>query len=97
MNLDLNPVTKERVQGTVKTIANEVKRCIERWEDMEQWLAGLTSEDLNALGIDATSQAYLGSFRVALGNMVRAYRNEEKVGADEPQLFIEAFADPLVF
>jgi hypothetical protein len=97
MILDLNPVTKEKVQQTVKTIANEVKRCNERWEDMAAYLESLTPADLTALGFNETDQAYLGSFKVALRNMVHAYRNEAKEGTDSPSYFIEILADPLVF
>lgn len=97
MLLDLNPQTKTSVQQTVKTIANEVKRCMDRWENMADYLAGLTGDDLTALGFNATDQAYLGSFKVALKNVVLMYQNEEKVGTDDPQYFIEILSDPLVF
>lgn len=97
MILDLNPQTKSGVQGTVKTIANEIKRCMERWEDMGAYLEGLSSDDLTTLGFSGTDQAYLGSFRVAIQNVVRMYQNEAKVGTDNPQYFIEILADPLVF
>lgn len=97
MLLNLNPMTKDVLQGTVKTIANEVKRCMERWEDMAAFLEGKTAEDLTTLGFDTTDQAYLGSFKVGLQNVVRMYKNETKVGTDSPQYFIEMLADPLVF
>lgn len=97
MLLDLNPMTKATLQGTVKTVANEIKRCMERWEDMGAYLDGLTADDLTALGFNGTDQAYLGSFKVALQNVVRMYQNDAKVGTDDPQYFIEILADPLVF
>ncbi|WP_028319353.1 hypothetical protein [Desulfobulbus elongatus] len=97
MILDLNPITKQTVQGTVKTVANEIKRCMERWEDLAGWLDGLTAEDLTILGIGETDQAYLGSFRLAVKNLTLMYQNQDKIGTDNPQHFVELLADPLVF
>ena len=97
MILDLNPQTKASIQSTIKTIANEVKRCMERWEDMSTFLEGITADDLTALGFSGTDQAYLGSYKVALKNLVLMYQNQAKVGTDNPQYFIELLADPLVF
>lgn len=97
MILDLNPQTKASIQSTVKTIANEVKRCMGRWEDMSDFLEGITADDLTALGFNGTDQAYLGSYKVALKNIVLMYQNQAKVGTDNPQYFIELLADPLVF
>lgn len=93
--ISLNPITRPTLDGLNKTVANEIKRCMERWNDLQAYLASLTHDDLVALGYDGTEEAYIGSFRAKIAEVISHY--EADPGGGSPKYFIELLADPLVF
>ena len=96
--ININPVTKAQLDSTIKTIANEVKRCTTRWKDVQGFLLNtFTDDDLVALGYDSTDITYIRSFQTALLNLVEAYNNSDKTGTADPSYIIELLADSVVF
>jgi hypothetical protein len=102
--LNVNPMTKSQYQSTLKTIMNECKRCIIRWDEYVQAMDRLTDAEMKALPVaqgepsyNDTDVAYIRSALGGLKNVVRHYHNQEKLGTDDPSYFIEFIADPIVF
>lgn len=104
MILNVNPISHAQFQSTMKTMMNEVKRCIIRWDEYTQFVARLTDADIKALSLqqgetayDDTDVAYIRSAVLGVKNIVHAYHNESKEGTDDPSYFIEQIADAVVF
>jgi len=94
---NVNPVTKNKVDRDIKRMANDIKAMMGRCSHLSAFLEGLTAEKMTEIGYDATDQAYISSFRVAMNNIVLMYQNQDKVGTDNPQYFIEFMSDALVY
>ena len=96
-NFSFNPVTKTSLDSQMKSIANEVERCILRWQRFADFLNTLTSAEQTELGYTDTEKAYIGSLRVACINMNEAYRNLTKTGNSDPSYFVKLFSDSVIF
>ena len=102
--LNVNPISHAQFQATMKSIANEVKRCIIRWDEYTQFVDRLTDDELKSLPLthgetaySDTDVAYIRSAVTGIKNLVHAYHNEAKEGTDDPSYFIELIADAVVF
>jgi hypothetical protein len=78
-------------------MANEVVRSIARWDRYAEWVAGITDDEFIAAGLTADDVAWTRSATIGMANLGRAYRNEAKVGVDDPSYFIGKFSKAVVF
>lgn len=97
MLLNVNKLTKTKLDSDITTVANEVEHFMARWRRMSDRINELTEAELTELGYDANTQAYIGSFRVALLNIEQMYRNQAKTGTDDPSYFVGIMSQPLAF
>jgi hypothetical protein len=102
--LNVNPINHAQFQSTMKTMANEVKRCTLRWDEYVQFVARFTDAELKALPVQAgetayndTDVAYIRSAVLGMHNLCNMYNGEAKEGTDTPSYFIELIADAVVF
>jgi len=95
--LNINPITKQNLDSTLRNIADEVDRSVARWNRFSTYLLGLSDADLTTLGYDESPRLFIGAFRVALLNMQEAYTNTTKTGTSDPSYVVKQFASPVIF
>lgn len=89
--------TKAQLDSITQDIAGEVESRMQRWKFFAAQLNSITDPELTTIGYDATTIAYLRSFQTALQNIERMYRNEAKVGTDDPSYFVAQMTRPTIF
>lgn len=92
-----NNVTGDDLKRQCTSVANEVERYMARWKYFADKLNTITAEDMTAMGLDATYQAYIGSLRVSLLNLELKYRNQAPLNSDDASYFVKLFSQLTVF
>lgn len=92
-----NNTTGSEIKAQASAIANEVERYMARWKYFAEKLGTLTEADMNALGLSADYQTYLGSLKVALLNIELKYRNQSPLNADDASYFVKLFSTMMAF
>lgn len=92
-----NNVTAQDLKQQCTGIANEVERYMARWKFFADKLNTISAEDMTAMGIDSTYQAYIGSLRVSLLNLELKYRNQAPLNSDDASYFVKLFSQLTVF
>jgi hypothetical protein len=87
-----NMVTKQDIQQSACSVANEIERSMLRWKYFADKINTLSEEDLTALGLDSNYQAYLSSLRVAILNLELRYRNQTPLNSDDPSYVVKLFS-----
>lgn len=96
MIVDLPTTSKSELTSLIRGTANDVSRSMKKWMEFSDYLLTLSDADLEALGFaDASTRAYIGSFRVALLNLYEAYTNQAKSGSSDPSYVINALKNPI--
>jgi len=94
--ININPVTKSSLDNTITNTANEIERCIARWNRLADQINELSTADLTALGYEETEMNYIGTFRGALIDLHAAFNNEAVSGSD-PSYVVGLLSDPIVW
>lgn len=87
-----NLVTKQDIQQSACSIANEIERSMLRWKYFADKLNTLSAADLTALGLDEDYQTYLSTLRVSILNLELKYKNQTPLDSSDPSYVIKLFA-----
>ena len=88
--------TKLELDSNIKSIASECASRMVRWKFFADQLNGLTDPELTTIGYTPTQITYIRSFQAALVNIELMYRNQAKIGTDDPSYFIKQMTPMLI-
>jgi hypothetical protein len=88
--------TKAELDNNIKSVAAECVSRMMRWKYFADQLNGLTDEELTTIGYNSTQIAYVRSFQAALINIELLFRNQAKIGTDDPSYFVKQMTPMLV-
>ena len=90
--------TKDELYQNLRTLANEIRRSMERWEAASDFLNDLTTTDLDAMSIPDTGtvRADMVALRVMLQEMVSYFGNNSVTPTNDPKEVVDVIRQMLV-
>lgn len=99
--MPLTPVqtpTTAEFYASVRSIADEMDSRFMRWSAAAEWLAGLNSADLDAIGVpaDAAFRTQLVNFRTAVEQLTAFYNGTGTARTNVPDTVMARFRRMLI-
>ena len=94
---ELQLPTKAELYQNLKTVANEIRRSLERWDAASDWIASVTVADLDALGVPTGQvRTDLADLRQLLTELSSLFNNETVTPAKDPKEVTDRIRQMLV-